>query len=461
MQCPNCRVTIRGRALFCPSCGYRLEQSPPAQPTRRMDVPPSDLEAPVEVAWDEPAEAIQPHGCRLTLAVVVVAALVVLAIVGLGAAGVYYGLMDRTQTETRAAAEHYNKGLAYMEEGNWHMAIAELELAIQLDPRDSKSQDKLVEARRRLEAEPTATLVQQEEASAAFLSELRAAYGRGDWQAVFEFADRLLASDPSYHRDEVDEMLFEAFCANGFDLVQQDRDSEAVRMFDRALALRPNDPEALEAKENAALYATGLSFWSADWAQAAGALRVLYARAPGYKDVRQRLYQAQINLGDVLVDGEEWCQAVDAYRGALEIVDDVTIRAKLVQAEEDCANAPPDSDEEGAEGSDGTATPALPDAPSGTFVGRVVEPGVEGEGYLFVRGRVLDKNSRPVAGVRVEIKAWDWSADAVTDGNGQFSFDGLNNPVTYTLSLPDLNSLPLEVPTLKGSLTLVEFREAR
>ena len=53
------------------------------------------------------------------------------------------------------------------------------------------------------------------------------------------------------------------------------------------------------------------------------------------------------------------------------------------------------------------------------------------------------------------------SAIAVTNGDGDFSFDGLANPVTYTLTLLDVPSLPLDVSTEWGKLTLVEFRETR
>ena len=49
----------------------------------------------------------------------------------------------------------------------------------------------------------------------------------------------------------------------------------------------------------------------------------------------------------------------------------------------------------------------------------------------------------------------------MTDGAGLFSFDGLNNPLTYTLKLLDLPMRPLDVLTVEGKLAWVEFRETQ
>ena len=80
---------------------------------------------------------------------------------------------------------------------------------------------------------------------------------------------------------------------------------------------------------------------------------------------------------------------------------------------------------------------------------------------MFIRGHVYDSSGAPVAGTRVKIQAWDFSVFATTDGTGQFSFDGLANPVMYTLTLADLPSVPLEVETAWGRLSWVVFEQAK
>jgi Tfp pilus assembly protein PilF len=86
-----------------------------------------------------------------------VAVVVVLALVGLGAAAVYYGLQDRAANEKQVAAEHYQKGLAQMDAGQWELAVAEFELVLKLDPDNSEANSALAQARAQLEVQPTAT----------------------------------------------------------------------------------------------------------------------------------------------------------------------------------------------------------------------------------------------------------------------------------------------------------------
>ena len=74
---------------------------------------------------------------------------------------------------------------------------------------------------------------------------------------------------------------------------------------------------------------------------------------------------------------------------------------------------------------------------------------------------MLNQKGQGMLGVQVQIRAWNWKATAVTDGNGQFSFDGLRDPVTYTLSLPDLQCQPVDAAGAKGQITWVQFRQKR
>jgi hypothetical protein len=94
-------------------------------------------------------------------------------------------------------------------------------------------------------------------------------------------------------------------------------------------------------------------------------------------------------------------------------------------------------------------------------VGRITEQIGMDQSKMYIRGKVVNKSEKGVPNARVQIQAWDWKAAAVTDGNGLFSFDGLANPVTYTLTLPDLPSRPLDVPGVWGKITFVSFQEAR
>lgn len=431
MICSQCGHEVSDKALFCPNCGHKLEKS--------------GTENSAEVSQTES----QGQGCGRTIIVLSIALLVVLVIVGLGAAGVYYGLQDRDRTERRVAARHYDRALDHLEEGNLELAVAELEHAVALDPGNEEMVNKLEEVRQQLEGVPTATPQLQQETKAAYFEELESAYTQNDWQRALEAADQLLILDSSYRQEEVEQMLFTSLYRRGLELVEQDRLQEAVRLFDRALALQPDDIRVSRARDLATLYTTAMSYWGADWARAIESLSELYTLDPQYKDVEQRLFEAYVKHGDILMEEEAWCQAAEEYAEALEIEDDAQVEEKLEQAMAQCENGPVPTDEMDEE----------PSAPSGIFVGQFVERQAIDRDSIFIRGKVLDSEGRGVAGEQVRIQAWDWSATATTDGEGQYSFDGLSSPVTYTLSLVDLPSQPVDVMGERGRMAWVNFEE--
>lgn len=275
-------------------------------------------------------------GCGLTLAVLGVALATLLFILALGGAAVYMGLADRAKAEQRFAEEHYLKGERYLQDGQYELAIAELELVLQINPNHSQARTKLDEAYRRLEAEPTATPMYQEETKEAILTAMQEAHQKGDWQRVIERADRLLALDASFRREEVDRLLYDAFYQMGLALVEQDRLAEALNYFDRALLLRPDDAQAQRAKELVTLYLEGTASWGADWAKAVERLGRLYQRDPNYKDVRTKLWQAYVAYGDALAEKGDWCRAREMYQAALKLESAPAVSEKVQKASQSC-----------------------------------------------------------------------------------------------------------------------------
>ncbi len=455
MQCPQCKYEILDKALFCPQCGHRLPQPMRSPAQAAPEVPPEPFatwpeDAPAPRAPRPPRSPRQSWG--LSLAVIGVAMAVMLALAGLGVAAVYYGLQDRTENEKQVAAEHYQKGLAQMEAGQWELAVAEFELVLKLDPENSAANAALAEARQQLEIQPTATPMLQQETVAAYFTALKEAYDRGNWAEAIEHGERLANLDPDYEQDQVDDMMFEALYQQGLELVQQERMGEAVRFFDRALALRPDDEQVEREMDLASLYLTAMGYWGADWAKTTASLGELYAEAPNYADVTVRTYEAYVSYGNVLL-AEDPCLAAQQYGLALEMRPSSDVKAQQSEALELCAAGPTATPE-------GTPSPwgQRPDAPSGTYAGWVVEQTEAGADKIFFRGRVLDEEGNGVPNIRVQIQAWDWSAMATTDGAGQYSFDGLNEPTDYTLTLPDVTSIAVVAPGEVGQTTWVNFQ---
>jgi len=439
MNCPSCGKPIHGRALFCPHCGQKLVGA--------------SLSTPADV-YGADTERRRPEGCARTTTVLILSGLALLMVIGLGAGAVYMGLRDRQGTVRQAALEHSGRGTDHLAREEYELAAAEFGLALQLNPGLEEAEEGLDLAQERLAGLPEPTSELQDEVSAAYLREMAQAYEREDWATLFATADRLLATNPDYQREEVDRMLFEGLYRSGLLLVEQDRVTEAVRMFDRALLLRPDDPEVARARELATQYVTALSYWEGDWPLAIASLERVYAQDPGYRDVGPRLGEAHRRLGEQLTAAQDWCGAEEQLALALEFATSSDLTLAYEQAAAQCAAQ---ASTPTADLTPGTADEETP-VPSGTYVGEIVGSEKIGSKKMFIRGHVLDYEGNGVSGVRVTIGAWDWSVTATSDGQGQFSFDGLANPVTYTVTLDDLPSEPLDVVGEWDTLTWIRFQ---
>ena len=438
MLCPQCHRVLSEQAAFCPYCGAQIQ----AQAT----VSPEPASSPFDIP-----QAPVSKGCTRTLLVIALSLLALLGIIGLGVLAYYRGLEDRARVEQQAASEHLQRGQEYSQQKQFELAIAELELAIEIDPQNEQAKTALQEAQRGLQVTPGPTAEPQPDIRLVQLRELQELYRRQDWSRIQVVADQLRSIDPNYERATVESILFDALYQNGMQLAHEERLQEAVRLFDRALALQPDRADVQRAMTLAEGYMAGLSFWQADWDQAILNLRTVYNLAPDYQDVRERLYQAYVNSGDALAEQSDWCPAAERFGSALELISNASVVAKEREATDRCSTASPSV----------TSAPPSTFVPAGTFIGSVVKQTVIDSNKVVFRGQVLNQKGQGMLGVQVQIKAWNWKAIAVTDGNGQFSFDGLRDPVTYTLSLPSLQCAPIDAPGAKGQITWVQFRQKK
>ena len=446
MSCPECGRKVRGTVAFCPYCGVRL--TPPKQSV--------GMGVSSELPIDGEAEAISrkrtPLGCGSSTLLVAAICFAVLIILASAALGIYQGVQERNRLDRLAAGQHFSKGVVHQEAGEYELAIAEMESAIRLDPNNGEARKKLEEARTKLTAAPTPTSLIILDTAATHFSDGRSLYERGLWDEAIAKLEAALALDPTYKQQEVADMLFACYYNSGIQLASEDRMEEALLRWSLALEIRPGDAGVKRQQKLASLYLAGMGYWQADWEQAIENFAELYETQSGYKDVAQRLHDARVSYGDQLYETQQWCVAQAQYEGALEIHDSPEVRAKRDDAASRCANPP-----EGTGTPDpGTTTPA---PPGGTFVGRFVEYKSVEEHLMMVRGYVYDVSGEGVPGIQVRISAYDWSSIAVTDGAGLFSFDGLSNPLTYTLTLIDLPVQPVDVLAQESRLAWAEFRQ--
>jgi tetratricopeptide (TPR) repeat protein len=369
----------------------------------------------------------------------------ILVIIALALLGIYQGLQERTRLNRAASMEHYQKGLEQLAVENYELARAEFELALQLDANNREAALKLAEVNVRLSSQATPTSALRHQTAVLLYNEARDLYNKGDWEGVISRLEQVQVLEAEYEREQVEQLLVEAYYKAGLRLVDENRMAEAIRYFDRALELRPMAQDIREQRRLAYLYLAGLGYWEANWQGAIDSFSVLYQLKPDYKDAKQRLHDAYVAFAAVLGQKGDWCAARDRYDAALAVIPSDAVKAKREEAAQLCAVGPLP-----------TGTPVA----KGTFVGRVLK--VEDVGRkeaMMIRGYVFDAQGKPMSGVKVGISAWDWSAlPATTNNEGIFAFDGLANPVTYTVTLLGLPAVPLPVKADWSKLVWVEFR---
>jgi len=323
MLCDSCGVKVEEGFIFCPHCGHKIGEDDDHAPERG------------QVTVFPTREQLFPHWVWL-LGFGLFIGCILMSVLGVGLAGIYGGLEERATLARQQAEEHYNKGLAYMEEGDYNLADAEFKEALRLAPDYWEAADKLREAKAQIAAMATPTSEARNEAADLLYQQAQELYSQKNWIEAVLKLEQLRGLEPYYEREKVTEMLFSSYYNMALDLVNKDRLEEALRSFDEALEVKPGDPEALTQRELASKYLTGMGYWEADWVRAVESFLAIYQIDPEYKDVRQRLYDAYLNHGDLYANEEAWCLAEERYEQAAALDSNEGVIAKRDDAAYRC-----------------------------------------------------------------------------------------------------------------------------
>jgi Tfp pilus assembly protein PilF len=368
-------------------------------------------------------------------------ALVMLVI---GAVAVHDGLQDRERRLAQAVV-HYDRGAAYMEQGNYAQAAVEFQKAVELAPGYHDARPRLEEARERAKRlTDAATLLQKGEAH----------YRQGQWEQAVHYLEQVRTLNPDYEREKVENLLFFAYYNKGLQLIAMDQIEEALLQFDLALAIRPGHPDVMQQKTLAQGYLEGRKREAiGDWPAAIRSYQAVRQTYSGYRDVTQRLYDIRVRYGDQLSSAGSWCAAHEQYKLAADmgLVGPATARRDTAWSL--CVQA---------------QTPVVPTATRrplpartarpGTYVGRLSDT-YSAPGSIQIRGYVKDRRGQGVVGTAVVITIFDFQETHGTDANGYFSFDGIVSPYTATLTLRDLPCQPVAVKLRFGQGFVIHFEE--
>lgn len=298
------------------------------------------------------------------------------SVVGAGMLGFSRGMADRQKSDQLAVEEHLTSARTYMAAGQPELAANELVQALQLDPENAEAQRYLPTVQATAvptpavpplilvppnDSTPLPTLPAGALPTEVLLQQAKTALAARDWADAVANLDELAALDSNFQTDEVNQLHFDAYLGLAEAYVAAARYEEALRAYDQALAVHPNDAQLKTTRELVALYVEALGQWRLDWAGAIRTLQTIQARQPRFLDVAERLPQAYEGWGDSLTRALQWCDAAERYTEAIALATSETRRAKLDQATQNCTN-PPLVAEEGTSQPGETLTPGAPAA---------------------------------------------------------------------------------------------------
>jgi formylglycine-generating enzyme required for sulfatase activity/outer membrane protein assembly factor BamD (BamD/ComL family) len=253
--------------------------------------------------------------------------------------------IQREEQERRLAGL-YERGLGHLEAQQWSQAVGCFEELERLEPGYRDVAQRLATARAEIER-----LAEEERRRAeaeALYRQGREAVEAQQWSEAVEAFEQVLGLVPGY--EDAEALLAEARAERakleeererqdkaqaayeeGFEHFQAGRWGEAVKAFERALALVPNYEDAAERLEKArteaareqelgSLYSRALEhFKGKQWAEAAELFRQLTAIEAEYKDVAERLAEAQRQVevaefthqAETAFGSEEWERTIE------------------------------------------------------------------------------------------------------------------------------------------------------
>ncbi|MEO1666140.1 MAG: hypothetical protein AAFU54_16000 [Chloroflexota bacterium] len=227
---------------------------------------------------------------------------------------------------------------------------------------------------------PTQALVAEPDDAPLFdagelFAEAQAQFSAGEFEEAAKTLDAVMAVDPQFRAAEVESLMLQSLT----------RQAE--------LLLRSGDPGNLsagivKANEAAAFgdigelsyesYIAGLylNAQSQEGQNLPGAIEgysAVFAQAPNYLDVRQRIFDLRVELGDLYYNAFDFCPAVVQYQNALQLFARADVQTKLDAALSSCPDAGA-----GAVGSTSGTVPPPASSGDATVDEPVAEPTSEG-----------------------------------------------------------------------------------
>ncbi len=246
--------------------------------------------------------------------------------------GLIVGYQDLTAQSHEAAITHFNRGLGYLAENYPELARAEFEIALKYNKDFQPAQQKLRDLQPKTNGVGGSS---DDRVAATLFDEATSLLKQQEWSDAITRLEQLRTLKPDYRAVEVSNLTFQAYVGGGKAAVAAGQIELARGRFESALTIR-NDAEVARQRDLAALYLDGR--------QAIGRVAVqkfaaLYQLDPNYADIKKRLFDAYVQLGDLYAKQNAPCPAADQYDAAMTLVSDPQLPEKRNQQKALCLKA--------------------------------------------------------------------------------------------------------------------------
>lgn len=315
--CSNCGQNAPN-LTYCPHCGTRLDAAVDTKSLRRAR-----------------RKAIMR---RWILPLLLLLVVICFGILGMALQGFRDGAAEQLARKQHQADIHFNRGMVWLQVGQYEMAEAELEETLRLVADYPEADGYLQMAQQKQTVTPSPTAMEEPTATVmptstptpttqvivvpaveVLFEEAQAHYQNREWEDAISKLTQIRELDSTFETETVVEMLFQSHYNYAQELDAEDALEDAISHYDAALQLHPRVQEIEDQRRWADLYLRGLGVWEIDWERVIKNLTTIYIQNPEYKDIDNRLYTACVSQAELMQDQQRWCSAAELYEQAIDI----------------------------------------------------------------------------------------------------------------------------------------------
>lgn len=267
---------------------------------------------------------------------------------GSGYAGMKAGQTDQkarmVSTLNGYIIERYERGVDLFRKGSYALAAANFEEVLKYRPDYTAVRPLLATAQAAQTPHPptpTPTAIPVIADTGKLFQALQDAHIREEWDAVISLSDQLHAANSDYEVEAVNDMRYDALVQRGLKRLRGSDEIEAgIYDLDQAAQIHALSKSADAERRSAVAYLDAISYFGADWDKTIEQLGQL---SPSYRDVGEKLYEANLQAGNAYSETQDYCQAQARFTEALKLAggNAPKLQRKQADATQLCALATP------------------------------------------------------------------------------------------------------------------------